>query len=145
MFIVEDDNLLPERKTAKSAGLDIRAREMTLLEPFTPTIVPIGVRIDVNAADVKSVADTHFLTLAVRSSLALRGITLANVFPVIDLDYPDEIGVLLINYGKNPVVINRYERIAQLLLLPHETAAIMRSVKHTHAERVGGFGSTGKH
>ena len=80
-----------------------------------------------------------------RSGLAIKhGITVLNSPGTIDSDYRGEVGVVLINLGKEPFVIRRGERIAQLVIAPlatvhvEEVASIGGSVRGE-----GGFGSTG--
>ena len=62
----------------------------------------------------------------------------------IDADYRGEVGVILINHGKQPFTITRGLRIAQLVVAPVRT--IMWEEKDNledTARGAGGFGSTG--
>jgi deoxyuridine 5'-triphosphate nucleotidohydrolase len=80
-----------------------------------------------------------------RSGLALRhGITLPNSPGTIDEDYRGEIGVILLNTGTEPFVVERGSRIAQVVLAPVSRAAWQEvdSLDVT-ARAAGGFGSTG--
>ena len=54
-----------------------------------------------------------------RSGLALKhGVTVLNSPGTIDSDYRGEIGVLLVNLGETPFVVERGMRIAQLVIAP---------------------------
>ena len=81
-----------------------------------------------------------------RSGLALKhGITCLNSPGTIDSDYRGEVGVILINHGAEAFVIQRGERIAQMVIAAHAQAVIaeVESLDET-ARGAGGFGSTGR-
>jgi dUTP pyrophosphatase len=71
-------------------------------------------------------------------------VTVANAPGTIDADYRGEIGVILINLGKEPFRITRGMRIAQLIVARH-ARAVWREVSELErtARGAGGFGSTG--
>jgi dUTP pyrophosphatase len=73
-----------------------------------------------------------------------HGLTLTNSPGTIDSDYRGEVKVLLINHGQSPVVLNRGDRIAQLLISPVAHAKIVQVEKVDDTARgEGGFGHTG--
>ncbi len=84
-----------------------------------------------------------------RSGLALHaGVTLANSPGTLDADYRGEVGVILVNLGREPFRLRRGERIAQLVI-----AAVARPIlKEVGAleelgesgRGPGGFGHTGR-
>jgi dUTP pyrophosphatase len=79
-----------------------------------------------------------------RSGLAMRhGIdTMAGV---IDSDYRGEVCVVLVNHGRDPVRIERGDRIAQILVQRVERAEFLQAEALTETARgEGGFGSTGR-
>jgi dUTP pyrophosphatase len=80
-----------------------------------------------------------------RSGLALmHGITLPNSPGTIDPDYRGELRVILQNLGRDPVVLARGERIAQLVFSRFEIPAVEEVQELSETERgAGGFGSTG--
>lgn len=85
------------------------------------------------------------LQIRPRSGLALRhGITLPNTPGTIDEDYRGEIGVIILNTGREAFVIERGARIAQAVLAPVCRAAWREVDALRVTERdSGGFGSTG--
>ena len=130
---------LPERATEHSAGLDLRAAigAALCLEPGSRTIVPTGLKMAIPPGFEGQVRP--------RSGLAFRhGVTVVNAPGTIDADYRGEVCVLLINLGQEAFVIERGERIAQLVVaaVSPTTLVPVTSVDET-ARGQGGFGSTG--
>ncbi|HEY9550249.1 MAG TPA: dUTP diphosphatase, partial [Kiloniellaceae bacterium] len=80
-----------------------------------------------------------------RSGLALKhGVTVLNAPGTIDADYRGEVGVILVNHGDQPFVIERGSRIAQMVVASHARVAWMPTADlETSARGAGGFGSTG--
>lgn len=80
-----------------------------------------------------------------RSGLALRhGITVLNSPGTVDPDYRGELRVLLVNHGREPFVIQRGDRIAQMVVAPVARAALVEvSALPATARGGGGYGSTG--
>ena len=63
----------------------------------------------------------------------------------VDADYRGEVQVLLVNLGEKTFVIERGERIAQLVIAPVMQGALVETQAVATTERgAGGFGSTGK-
>ena len=80
-----------------------------------------------------------------RSGLALKkGVTLVNAPGTIDADYRGEVGVILINHGDAPFVVQHGERIAQMVLAPVTRCdwQLVEDLDETERGQ-GGFGSTG--
>lgn len=133
---------LPAYETALSAGMDLRAAvaedEPVTLAPGARAIVPTGLTMALPAGYEAQVRP--------RSGLALKnGITCLNSPGTVDADYRGELKVILINLGQEPFVINRGERIAQLVIAP-VTQGVWERVKvlSETARGAGGFGSTGR-
>ena len=106
---------LPEYATPLSAGMDLRAdiAEDIVLKPMQRRIVPTGLHIALPAGYEAQVRP--------RSGLALKhGITVLNSPGTIDADYRGEICVILVNLSSEEFVIEKGERIAQLVLARHE-------------------------
>ena len=80
-----------------------------------------------------------------RSGLAFRhGVTVLNSPGTLDSSYRGEVGVLLINHGREPFVVERGERIAQLVVARYERVRLEPANSLDETERgAGGFGSTG--
>jgi len=80
-----------------------------------------------------------------RSGLALKhGITLLNAPGTIDEGYRGEIGVLLINHGRETFRVTPGMRIAQLVIAPVLRVEVAEAASLSATRRGGGgFGSTG--
>jgi len=133
-------DLMPSYATAASAAADLRAASELIIPAGERGKVPTGVWIE--RVDWTKVPDGQIPELQVRarSGLAFKqGIMLTNGVGTIDADYPDEICVLLYNSGKEPFVIQKGDRIAQVTL--NIVARI--SGLDVGGTRAGGFGSTG--
>jgi deoxyuridine 5'-triphosphate nucleotidohydrolase len=73
-----------------------------------------------------------------------KGITLPNSPGTIDADYRGELGIILLNTGNEPFVIERGDRIAQMIIAPVIQATWMEAESLDETARgEGGFGSTG--
>ncbi len=81
-----------------------------------------------------------------RSGLAVKfGITVLNSPGTIDSDYRGEIRVPLINHGREPFLIERGDRIAQMVIAPVVQVgwSLVGSLDETD-RGTQGFGSTGR-
>jgi dUTP pyrophosphatase len=133
------DLALPDYATAAAAGADLLAAidQDIELGPLERRIVPTGISIALPVGFEAQVRP--------RSGLAAKnGVTVANAPGTVDADYRGEIGVILINLGKEPFRISRGMRIAQLVVARH-ARAVWREVSELDgtARGAGGFGSTG--
>ncbi|MBO7204439.1 MAG: dUTP diphosphatase, partial [Bacteroidales bacterium] len=102
---------LPAYSTPLSAGMDLRADidEPITLGSLEKAMVPTGLHIEL--------PDGYEAQVRPRSGLAAKhGITVLNSPGTIDADYRGEIKVILVNLSKEPFVINRGERIAQMVI-----------------------------
>jgi dUTP pyrophosphatase len=81
-----------------------------------------------------------------RSGLALNhGLTMANSPGTIDADYRGEVQLIAINLGREPVVIQRGQRIAQMVIQRIVRARWQEVKELPLSERQdGGFGHTDK-
>jgi len=133
---------LPAYETAGSAGMDLRAAvpeaEPLTLAPGARALVKTGLKIALEPGYEAQVRP--------RSGLALKhGITCLNSPGTVDSDYRGEVGVILINHGQEPFVIQRGERIAQMVIARHEQATMIEvETLDETARGAGGFGSTGR-
>ena len=134
---------LPARMTEHAAGFDLAAgvTEPVTLQPGEIRLIPCGF----------SMAIPHGYEAQVRprSGLASKfGVTMINAPGTIDSDYRGELGVILVNLGREPFAIRRGERIAQLVIAP-VVRPVLKEVGEASelgaTERgPGGFGHTGR-
>lgn len=139
--LAEDNVELPNYASAGAAGADVRAylKDDVSLDPGCSVLVPTGLRL--------SIPIGFEVQVRPRSGLALKHqVTVLNTPGTIDADYRGEIGVILINHGKEPFVIKPGMRIAQLIVAPVVQANFVQVDLLAATERgVGGFGHTGTH
>lgn len=130
---------MPQYATALAAGMDVRAanEEPIVLSPMQRAMVPTGLYLEIPAG--------YEVQVRPRSGLAAkRGVTVLNAPGTIDADYRGEVCVILVNLGQEAFVIEKGERIAQLVLARHERIEWEESETLGASERgEGGFGSTG--
>jgi dUTP pyrophosphatase len=130
---------LPAYQTEGSAGLDLCAAiaEPWVLKPGERRLIPTGLILEIPPGLEGQVRP--------RSGLALRhGIGMVNSPGTIDSDYRGPVGVILVNLGSEPFVVEPLARIAQLVIAKVERVAVELAADVSTTERgAGGFGSTG--
>jgi len=138
-IINKSGTALPEYATPFSAGMDVRAaiEEPIVLKPLSRAMVPTGLFLEIPAG--------YEVQVRPRSGLAAKkGITVLNAPGTIDADYRGEVCVILVNLSGEDFVIERGERIAQLVLARHEQIEWESVEELSSSQRgEGGFGSTG--
>lgn len=86
-----------------------------------------------------------FGMVVVRSGLGRKGLDVLHSAGIIDSDYRGEIGVRVINRGKEKITILPKTRAAQMVIMPYLTVDLERAEELSETERGdGGFGSTGE-
>ena len=130
---------LPRYETVGSAGMDLQA---AVSEPMT---IPKGGRALVPTGLKMALPVGYEAQIRPRSGLALKkGITLPNTPGTIDSDYRGELGIILMNLGDEDFVIERGDRIAQMVIAPVTIATWVEVDELSATDRgEGGFGSTG--
>lgn len=189
MFKILDDVCKPTKGSKYSAAIDLYAREDVVIGAGETIKVPLGVCIDSDKLkpkhffkqyrdynpelidsmieiDDKRYDDfikSHYLQLEPRSSLRAKGLIAGT--GIIDLDYKDEIMIILhnpvwqtrlcdksnidkektiVHFGATTNLcykISKGDKIAQILLKEHKS--YLMGIE-TEEERTGGFGSTDK-
>ncbi len=130
----------PAYMSQQASGLDLYAAVPTslTLAPGERAVIPTGIRIAVPPGYEGQVRP--------RSGLAVHHkVTVLNAPGTIDADYRGEVSVVLVNHGREPFLIRRGDRIAQLVIAPvaHVTVALVTALEAT-ARGDGGFGHTGR-
>ncbi|MBU9764696.1 dUTP diphosphatase [Mycobacterium sp. TNTM28] len=136
---------MPTRAHDGDAGVDLYSAQDVELAPGQRALVPTGV----------AVAIPHGMVGLVhpRSGLAARvGLSIVNSPGTIDAGYRGEIKVSLINLDPDtPIVVNRGDRIAQLLVQRVELPELVEVTSFDEAGLAdtsrgdGGHGSSGGH
>jgi len=136
---VEDEATLPSYSSEWASGADVRAhlKEDRILQPGESTLLPTGLKF--------AIPEGYEIQVRPRSGLALKHqISVLNTPGTIDADYRGELGVILINHGKEPFTITPGMRIAQLVVAPVFQANFILANELAETTRgSGGFGHTG--
>ncbi len=129
----------PAYQSDHAAGMDVAAAvsEDVTVQPGDIVKVPTGFAI--------ALPDGYEAQIRPRSGLATKhGLTVVNAPGTIDADYRGPIMIALINLGKEPVVIERGMRIAQMVVSPVAHVYWGELTELPESQRgEGGFGSTG--
>jgi dUTP pyrophosphatase len=152
--ILEDESvILPQYETDGASGMDLRAwkystpenlsetlsfpEEGYVLKPLERVLIKTGIKIQL-------LPNTE-AQIRPRSGLALKkGITVVNTPGTIDEDYRGDVGVALINNSKEDFVIEKGDRIAQMVFMDVKKVELTPNVQLSDTDRgVGGFNSTG--
>ena len=131
---------LPQFETTQSSGMDLRANvdAPVVLQPGDRALIPTGIKM--------ALPDGYEAQIRPRSGLAYKhGITVLNSPGTIDADYRGDVGVLLINHGREAFTIDDGMRVAQMIVAQYsqfewESAEDLDET----ARGACGFGSTGK-
>ncbi|MGU3492427.1 dUTP diphosphatase [Xanthobacteraceae bacterium A53D] len=132
---------LPAYATPASAGMDliaaVPADAPLVIRPGDWALVPTGLSIEL--------PEGYEAQVRPRSGLALKfGLSVLNAPGTIDADYRGEVGVLLINHGREAFEITRGLRIAQMVVAAVVQIKLVESGNLGETARgAGGFGSTG--
>ena len=128
---------LPSYAHPGDAGMDIRSIEDLTILPGGRALVHTGL--------VMQLPPDAEAQVRPRSGLALKhGVTVLNTPGTIDAGYRGEVGVILINLGAEPFVVEKGMKIAQLVVSPVAQAEIVEVSAVDATDRgAGGFGSTG--
>lgn len=130
----------PVYKTENSAGCDVYAAnaQEIILHPWERKLIPTGIRIEM--------PEDSYAQMAPRSGLSLKDGIVA-ITGIIDSDYRGEVGVILSNLSDKAFVVNRGDRVAQMLFMGDGGLfqAEFNDVKELSDTDRGesGFGSTG--
>jgi dUTP pyrophosphatase len=129
----------PSWGSASAAGLDLAAAV------DGPVTIPKGAIRLIPTGWAVAIPEGFEGQVRPRSGVALRqGLTLINAPGTIDSDYRGEIGLAMINLGPEDAVINRGDRLAQLVVARvwRPALEVAEALDET-ARGGGGFGSTG--
>lgn len=130
---------LPKYLTPGSSGMDLYADVdvEALLSPGDIKLVSCGIYL--------SIPEGFEAEVRPRSGIALKhGVTLVNAPGTIDSDYRGLVSLIMTNLGKDPFIIRRGDRVAQLVIKEVVRAELLESERLDETARAGGgFGHTG--
>ncbi|HEX9656343.1 MAG TPA: dUTP diphosphatase [Bacteroidota bacterium] len=131
---------LPSYATEGSAGMDVRAAVdgPVVIKAGATSLVPTGIAIALPAG--------YEAQIRPRSGLAAKHqISVLNAPGTVDSDYRGEVKVILTNFGTQDFVLQRGERIAQMVIARYDRVEWEElDVLDETVRGVGGFGHTGR-
>ena len=132
-----DEAVLPAYAHPGDAGMDLCSVQSLVIPPGGRVLVPTGLAM--------ALPGGYEAQVRPRSGLALkRGVTVLNTPGTIDEGYRGEVGVILANFGNTDFVVEKGDRIAQMVIAPVTRAEIVEVSQVDETDRgTGGFGSTG--
>jgi len=124
-----------------ASGADVKAfiANDVIIPAGGSCLIPTGLRF--------AIPHGYEIQVRPRSGLALKHqITVLNTPGTIDADYRGEVGIILMNCGKEAFTVTPGMRIAQLILAPVVQALFIPAEELAETVRgAGGFGHTGTH
>ena len=128
---------LPARAHPGDAGLDLFAAADVDVPPGETRLVGTGLAIELPPGTEGQIRP--------RSGLALRhAVTVLNSPGTIDAGYRGEVGVVLVNHGRQTFRVRPGMKVAQLVVGPVVEVEVVEAASLSETARSGGgFGSTG--
>ena len=135
---LNDNAIIPTRGSEKAAGYDLYAAEEASIKAGETVKIGTGIAV--------AIPDGYFGGIYARSGLATKeGLRPANCVGVIDSDYRGELIVSIHNDSSVDRVIEKGERMAQLVVQPYLSVEFEEADELDETERGdGGFGHSGK-
>lgn len=132
------DAKIPAYAHRTDAGADIFAVEETTIPPHQTVVVKTGIAVAIPAG--------YEIQIRPRSGMSLKTpLRVANAPGTIDCEYRGEVGVIISNTGNLTQKIEKYDKIAQMVIAPVPMIDWEEVDELDTTERgEGGFGSTGK-
>jgi len=133
-IVLLDEKCLPYRKHDTDAGLDLKIRKGFMIQPHTTLIIPSGIKL--------ALKEGTYATIKPRSSIFKQGVQISGI---IDSDYRSEVGIMVHNMTNEVKIFDKYDRIAQMIIMEYrkETFEVVDKLNETERGN-GGFGSTGR-
>ncbi|MGL6108214.1 dUTP diphosphatase [Romboutsia sp.] len=134
---LNEEAIIPNFAHKGDAGMDLYSIEEVVIPPSQTRLIKTGISLQLPKMTEAQVRP--------RSGLALKhSVTVLNTPGTIDEGYRGEIGVILINHGKEEFIVEKHMKIAQMVVKPIYDINILQVEDLNDSERgQGGFGSTG--
>jgi dUTP pyrophosphatase len=136
---IKDTAIIPKYAHEGDAGVDLYSTEEYLIKPGERVLVSTGIKI--------AIPPGHEAQIRPKSGLALKhGLSIVNTPGTIDSGYRGEVGIIIINLGKEEYKIETGKKVAQMVINQVEEATFeeVKELDETTRNQ-GGFGSTGLH
>ncbi|CEH33218.1 dUTP diphosphatase [Romboutsia lituseburensis] len=134
---LHEDAIIPSFAHKGDAGMDLYSIEEVKIPSTESRLIKTGISLELPKNTEAQVRP--------RSGLALKhSVTVLNTPGTIDEGYRGEVGVILINHGKEDFIVTKNMKIAQMVVKPIYDINILEVNELNDTDRgEGGFGSTG--
>ncbi len=134
---LNESAIIPKYSHPGDAGMDLFSIEKKQILPGETKLILTGIALELPSGTEAQIRP--------RSGLALKNsITVLNSPGTIDTGYRGEVGVILINHGKDPFEVFPGMKIAQMVITSFIQADVITTEQLSTTSRgSGGFGSTG--
>jgi len=134
---IHEDAIIPEyAHESGDSGMDVFSIEEVTIDD-EPVLIKTGLSVEVPVG--------YEVQVRPKSGLALKkSLTVLNTPGTVDANYRGELGVILVNHGRFIKVIEKGQKVAQIVVTKVERAEIEVVEELSDSERgSGGYGSTG--
>ncbi len=128
------------------AGFDICSPVNIIINPFSFCVIDTGLSLKFNIIDNNN-DFLYYAQVKGRSGLSINNSIEVSNAGVIDQDYTGNINIKLYNLGNKEYVINKYDRIAQLIIFQIPKLVFfdgVRILNNNISRKSNGLGSSGK-
>lgn len=134
---IKEDAIIPNFAHPEDAGMDIYSNEEKTIPAKSWDLVKTGFSMELPNGYEAQVRSKSGLTLK-------SGLIVLNSPGTIDENYRGEVGVILMNVSDNDYKVERYQKIAQMVINKVEHFKVVEVTEMSETNRgEGGFGSTG--
>ena len=132
------ENFCPKKAHPDDAGYDLHSRIDAVLDPLSGMAIPVGFAMELPSG--------YEAQIRPRSGLAAKHhITVSNSPGTVDANFRGEVKAILYNLGREPFVIQRGDRIAQMVICKLPEIELKEVTGLSASDRgTSGFGSSDK-
>ena len=133
--LLSDNAIVPTRANPTDSGLDLYVSETVTIPPRTTKLVKTDVAIELPVGYEGQVRPRSGTSLKTKLRVALG---------TIDQTYHKEIGIITDNISDKPIVVEKGQRLAQLVVTPVVYPEVNEVERFENESDRSGYGSTGK-
>ena len=133
--LLSNNAIVPTRANPTDSGLDLYVSETVTIPPRTTKLVKTDVAIELPVGYEGQVRPRSGTSLKTKLRVALG---------TIDQTYHKEIGIITDNISDKPIVVEKGQRLAQLVFTPVVYPEVNEVERFENESDRSGYGSTGK-
>lgn len=133
--LLSDNATIPTRANPTDSGLDLYVSETVNIPPRTTKLVKTDIAIELPIGYEGQVRPRSGTSLKTKLRVALG---------TIDQTYHKEIGIITDNISDKPIVVQKGQRLAQLVVIPVVYPEVNEVERFENESDRSGYGSTGE-